>query len=215
MREPGDTWVVAPEDETAAVGNVCHRAANSRRDATNSIGISRSVTSAPSAKFNIRARVRSTERVHQSPYPWRRVRYGRSGWRSHAEGKGLWAITIRNPSHCCSDQLKRVVPVDPLPTGIRIALWSCSLKRVRQPFRVIHQFGGSQALCAKCLAGWVRGVRMESNKIAVLDFRHVAAACDTQSAIAMEPHRAALHMLGIGNAGFDLRAPNALLINRK
>src|SRR6516162_4409463 len=133
MREPGDTWVVAPEDETAAVGNVCHRAANSRRDATNSIGISRSVTSAPSAKFNIRARIRSAERVHQSPYPWRRVRYGCGGWGSHAEGQGLRAITIRNAAHCCSDKRKCLVPVDPLPAGIGIALWPCSLKRVRQP----------------------------------------------------------------------------------
>jgi hypothetical protein len=42
---------------------------------------------------------------------------------------------------------------------------------------------------------------MEGDKIAVLDFRDVATASDTQSAIAMEQHPAALRSCHVGDAG--------------
>ena len=65
-------------------------------------------------------------------------------------------------------RLKRLVPLDPLPPGIPIALRPGSLKWMCQPIGVIHQFGRGPTLRAKRLAGWVRGIRLQSDKAAIL-----------------------------------------------
>src|SRR5262245_4727609 len=106
-------------------------------------------------------------------------------------------MTLRNSAHSVGRQPKRFVPVDPLPSGIGIVLWPCSLERVCQSFRVIYQFGGGPTLRAKCLTGRMRGIRMKSDKVAVFDFRNAAAAGDAQSAISLDPLRATLYGHGI------------------
>ena len=121
-------------------------------------------------------------------------------------------MTFRDLAHRRRGKLKGLVPVDPLPTGMPIALWPSSLERVCQSVRVIDQLGRSPTLRAKRLAGWVSRVRMERDEAAILNFRDAAAARDAQSAIAVDPRRAALCSGGVGDAAYCPRMPAALMI---
>ena len=71
--------------------------------------------------------------------------------------------------------------------GIPIALRPRPLEWMSQPVRVIDQLGRGPTLRAERLAGGVRRIRLQGDEAAVLDNRDVAAACDAQSAIAINP----------------------------
>ena len=106
-------------------------------------------------------------------------------------------MPLRDSSHRGSGKLKGLVPAYSLPPRIAIALRPTSPKWMRQPVRVIYQFRRGASLRAKRLPGWVRGVRLERDETTILDDRDVAAACDTQSAIARDLLCAALKSHGV------------------
>ena len=102
-----------------------------------------------------------------------------------AEGDRLRPVPLGDPAHRGGGQIQRLVPADPLPAGIGIALRPGAPQRMGQPLGVIDQLRRGAALGAERLAGRVRGIGIEPREAAVLDHRDAAAACDAEPAIAV------------------------------
>ena len=103
-----------------------------------------------------------------------------------AEGDRLRPVLFGDAPHRCGGQVERLVPGDPLPARIGIALRAGAAQGMRQPIRVVDELGCGAALGAERLAGRMRGVGVEPDEAAVLDGGDRAAARDAQAAIGVD-----------------------------
>ena len=82
-------------------------------------------------------------------------------------------------------QIERLVPANPLPTGIRIGFWPGALQGIAQAFRVIDQLGRGPPFGAERLPGRMRRIRLERDEAAVFRAGNRPATRDAQRAITM------------------------------
>src|SRR6266849_4518511 len=96
-------------------------------------------------------------------------------------------MLLGQPPQPRGGELERLVPADPLPARVGIALRARPFEWVEQPVGVVDQLRRRSPLGAQRLAGWVRWIRLQGNETAVLDAGDRATPRDTQRAVALNP----------------------------
>ena len=182
--------VIAPQDETTGVGDIGHGAVPAAKGHTaDAKSVAGGEAAAPSAHLNVAAGIGRAERVHQTPDEAVGVRDGAGRGRRHAEGDALRPVPLSDPPHGRCGHVQGLIPADPLPPRVGIALGTGSTERMRQSFPMIDKLRAGATLCAERLSGWVGGVGIEAREAAVLHGRHRAATRDAQAAIARDSVR--------------------------
>ena len=201
VREARETWVVAPQDQAAGIGDVRHAAARTGGDARDAIGVAGRAGTSPTAYVQTADHVRRAERVHQAPDIRRRIADRGGGRRGQAEADGLRPLLRGNPLHRRGGQVQRLIPGDALPARIGVAFRTRAPERVSQSLLVVDELGRGATLGTECLAGWMRGIRLQPDEAAIFDHRDRAASGGAQSTVAVDT-------LLAGNIGHVRRAPD-------
>ena len=201
VREARETWIVSPQDQAAGVGDVRHAAARTGGDARNPIRVAGRPRTTPAAYVQTADYVRRAEGVHQAPDVRRRFADRRGGRRRQAETDAFWPLLRRDPPHRRGGHFQCLVPGDALPAGIRIAFRTGAAERARQSLLVVDKLGRGAALGAECLAGRMRGIRLQPDEAAMFDYRDRAASGGAKRTVAVDT-------LLARNIGHGRRAPD-------
>src|SRR5712692_1539804 len=84
-------------------------------------------------------------------------------------------------------ELERLVPANPLPARVGIALRARPFEWIEQPVGVVDELRRGSPLGAQRLPGWVRWIRLQGNETAILDDGDRATPRGTQRAVALNP----------------------------
>ena len=175
LRDPGGARVVPPQQRASRVLPV--RVADAR-----AVGVGGCNVLVPVADLGAVAVVRAAERVHQALHPLDGVRDRGPARGGDGERDGLGAGLGRKPAHLPGDGVERLVPRDPDPSGIGIALGTGALHRVEDAVRALHLLGRGLALRAERAAGRVGRVALDPDQAVVADHRDAAAPRSAQCA---------------------------------
>jgi len=160
---------MAPQQDAAGLAVIRHADAVAGGEGAGKLAM-------PGADLPRIAVVRRAEGVDQPVDPGLRVGKSGPGACGDAEGNRLGAALGSDAAHRRRRLVERLVPGDPLPARVRVALWPGAAHRVKQPVGRFDQCRRSAPLGAKGFAGRVRWVRLDRHKAPVLDDRLATAA---------------------------------------
>ena len=169
MGEPGRARVVAPQDEAIGSRQIGH----GHRHAE---GVGEHHLLGEGAQLHRDGRVGAAVGAAQALDPDEPILHRGAGGGRDAERHGLGARFLGEPREPVGNRVERLVPPDPLPAGVGIALGARALQRVEQAVGMMHQSGGCPALGAKRLAGGMLRVGLDRGEAAILDCRDAPAA---------------------------------------
>ena len=175
LRDPGSARVVSPQQRASGVLPV-------RSADVHAVGVGGGDILVPVADLGAVAVVRAAERMHQTLHPLDGVRHRGPARGGDGECDGLGAGLGREPSHLAGDGVERLVPRDPDPSGIGIALGTGALHRMEDAVRALDLLGRGLSLRAERAAGRVRRIALDSDEPAVADHRDAAAPRSAQRA---------------------------------
>src|SRR4051794_21211204 len=136
----------------------------------------------PRANFHRVAVVRRAEGIDQSIDPGLGIGKSRPGGRGDTKRNCLRTALGGDATQRCRRRVECLIPGDPLPTRVGIALWPGAAHRVQQPIRRFYQGGGCPPLRAKRFAGRVRWIRLDCQKTSILNHRLTATSRYTERA---------------------------------
>ena len=179
VEQPGQVGIVAPKEDAAGVLQVGHECTGNG----GAEGVLRRQISPPAAQFHRYAQIRAAVGVHQALNPDDRVVGGRSGRGDDTEDDALGTMRLGNFAQPGGRQIERFIPADPLPSRVGIALGPRTFHRIAQPVRMVDEFRRRPSLGTERLAGWVRRIRLEGDKTAVLHHGDRTTTRHTQGAV--------------------------------
>src|SRR4051812_6771494 len=91
-----------------------------------------------------------------------------------------------DPLHCAGYEMERCIPRDPLPSRIRVSLRPCPADWVREPVRVVDEFGRRPAFRAQRLPGGMREIGIEPGKAPISHGGDASTARDAEAAVALD-----------------------------
>ena len=165
--QAGEARVVAPEQDAGGVLEIRHRA--SRDAIADAERVTGRKDATPAAQLHRSAQVRAAEGAHQPLNPDRRIRDGGRRPGDLAEHHALRTVALRDLPEPRRRHLQRLVPADPLPARVGIALRACPFQWIEQPIRMVDKFRRRPPLRAERLAGRMRRIRFQGDKAAVFD----------------------------------------------
>ena len=132
--EAGEARVVTPQDQHAGVRDIRHGpAAGAGADAGHSVREASGETAPPAAEVERDGRVRGAERVRQPLDEAGGISDRGRGWRRDGEGDSLRTVPLRHSPHRGGGQVQRLVPADPFPARVGIALGASPAERMEEP----------------------------------------------------------------------------------
>jgi hypothetical protein len=190
--DAGEAGVVAPQEQHAAVLDIRHGAHATGADTADAISVAGGEGAPPAAEVHGDARVRGADGVRQPLDEAGGIRDRGGGGGSQGEDNRLRLILVRDPAQGGGGQIECLVPANPFPAGIGVALRAGAPQWMGQPLRMIDQFRRRPPLGAERLPGRMRGIRVQPGEAALFDRRHRATAGDAEAAIAVDTLRAGM-----------------------
>ena len=93
------------------------------------------------------------------------------------------------------DVVQRLIPTDPLPSGIGIVLRTCAFQRIVQPVGMVDQFRRGLALNAKDASVWMIGISIEAHDFPIHYGGDRSAMRSTERAITADGRRRLLKII--------------------
>lgn len=172
-----------PEQKGVAVGHVRRGDFNAERIAEAGIFV-------PVTDVGGGYPVGAAEAIEKTRQPAFGIRDGRSAAGAFGQRDGARTIAFANGIQPPRDVVQRLVPTNPLPSRIGIALGTCPLQRKIEPNGMVHQLGRGFAPDAKNTAVRMIVVCIETNDSSIRD------GCDRRAVRRAEGAIAA-HAMGV------------------
>ena len=144
--EPGGTRVVPPQHDAFRFFEIGRRDRTPERKGMG-------VVLVPIADLGAIRHVRAAEGIDETLDPAQIIRDRGAARRRQTEGDRLRTRLFANAIEFGRGPVERLLPCDPLPARVGIALRPCPPERIKLPLRAVHDLGGRAAFYAERLTG--------------------------------------------------------------
>ena len=167
--------IVTPEQQAAGTLEV-------RRADVSAEGICGREVAVPGAHLLAPDEVGAAEHPHEAVDPRKAVGHRGASRCRQRERHRLRSVALGHLAHARGGPVERLVPANPCPTGVGLALRPRAAHRMEQAIGRVDELGRRAALHAEARARRMRGIGLDGHQPAVLHDRDAAAARAAQRA---------------------------------